>query len=171
MRGGAQWSYGVSSFDTRRHACRTDQQFQGILAGLSITANLFFLRETRGDVLLSRRAKRLTKITGKRHCCASDLQKKSFTNLLRVSLVRPFGMYSPHVSQSGSGCGALTYGSVPRYRAYCHCPVCLDRLCVVLSILVGRINPTGIWPIWLEHRSTRIYPSVSLVFSYLSLPK
>ena len=68
-----------------------DHQYQGILAGLSISANLLFLRETRGDVLLSRRARRLTKLTGKRHCCASDLQKKSFINILRVSLVRPFG--------------------------------------------------------------------------------
>lgn len=74
--------------------CAADElmdQYQGILAGFSVVLNLCLLRETRGDVLLSRRARRLTKTTGRKHCCASDLQRKSVVSILRVSLVRPFG--------------------------------------------------------------------------------
>jgi hypothetical protein len=90
MGGGAQWAYGVSPArcDVVTVA---DDQYQGILGAGSIILNICFLRETREDVLLSRRAKRLTKQTGQKHICASDLQHKSFFTTLRVSLVRPFG--------------------------------------------------------------------------------
>jgi len=70
-----------------------DYQYQGILGAGSIVLNICFLRETREDVLLSRRAKKLTKQTGQKHICASDLQQKSFFATLRVSVVRPFGRY------------------------------------------------------------------------------
>jgi len=92
MGGGAQWAYGVSSKETKI-AVQADVQYQGILGAGSIILNICFLRETREDVLLSRRAKRLTKQTGQRHICASDLQHKDFFTTLRVSLVRPFGMF------------------------------------------------------------------------------
>jgi hypothetical protein len=72
-------------------SARADGQYQGILGAGSILLNILFLRETREDVLLSRRAKRLTKQTGRKHICASDLQQRSFFTTLRVSLVRPFG--------------------------------------------------------------------------------
>ncbi|WRT68828.1 uncharacterized protein IL334_005808 [Kwoniella shivajii] len=63
---------------------------QTIAAGLSVILNLVFLKETRADVLLSRRAKRLTEKTGKKHMCAADLQKSSLFSVMRISLVRPF---------------------------------------------------------------------------------
>lgn len=89
--------------------------------------NLLFLRETRGDVLLSRRAKRLTKLTGRRHYCASDLQKKSFMNVLRVSLVRPFGKSQPH--PSGHSVMRLIWG----YKVY----LSTEPIVTALSIWIG----------------------------------
>ncbi|ORX38933.1 major facilitator superfamily domain-containing protein [Kockovaella imperatae] len=74
MYGGIPWCYGL----------------QGIAGALSITLNVLFLRETRADVLLSRRAKQITQETGIRHLCTSDLERTSLTTLMRVSLVRPF---------------------------------------------------------------------------------
>jgi hypothetical protein len=65
-------------------------QVQGIAAVVSCILNALFLKETRGDVLLSWRAKKLTKQTGRKHVCAADLQKKSFVTLVSVSLIRPF---------------------------------------------------------------------------------
>ncbi|OCF34125.1 hypothetical protein I316_04074 [Kwoniella heveanensis BCC8398] len=70
---GMKWTYGI----------------QAIAAVVSIGLNLLFLRETRSDVLLSRRAKKLTAKTGKKHLCAADLQKKSIASILSVSLIRP----------------------------------------------------------------------------------
>ena len=89
MGGGARWAYGVISCLISR--IKADDQYQGILGAGSIMLNICFLRETREDVLLSRRAKKLTKQTGQKHICASDLQHRSFFATLRVSVVRPFG--------------------------------------------------------------------------------
>ncbi|WVQ64102.1 uncharacterized protein L199_002262 [Kwoniella botswanensis] len=63
---------------------------QTIAAALNVILNAIVLRETRADVLLSRRAKKLTKKTGKKHICAADLQKSSFLSVMRISLIRPF---------------------------------------------------------------------------------
>ncbi|WVR09225.1 hypothetical protein IAU60_006289 [Kwoniella sp. DSM 27419] len=81
---GMQWVYGV----------------QALITLVSVVLNFVVLRETRADVLLSRRARRLTKETGKKHLCVADLQKKSFSTVLRVSLVRPiqFLLTEPIVS-------------------------------------------------------------------------
>lgn len=73
----------------------THLQVQAILAGVSILLNILVLRETRGDVLLSRRAKRLTKETGVKHMCAAELQKKSFKTLFTITAIRPFRTSSP----------------------------------------------------------------------------
>ncbi|KAK8843471.1 hypothetical protein IAR55_007128 [Kwoniella newhampshirensis] len=70
---GIRWTYGI----------------QGIVAVISVILNAIVLRETRSDVLLSRRAKNLTKKTGIKHVCAADLQKTDFMVVMRVSLVRP----------------------------------------------------------------------------------
>ncbi|WWC73319.1 uncharacterized protein I206_107286 [Kwoniella pini CBS 10737] len=61
-----------------------------VAAALNVILNAIVLRETRADVLLSRRAKKLTKKTGKKHLCAADLQKTSFLTMMRISLIRPF---------------------------------------------------------------------------------
>jgi hypothetical protein len=93
MAGGARWAYGVSEYPREQRVVYAAHiKYQGILGAGSILINALFLRETREDVLLSRRAKRLTKQTGRKHVCASDLQTRSFFMTLRVSLVRPFGM-------------------------------------------------------------------------------
>ncbi|KAK4686907.1 hypothetical protein P7C73_g3215, partial [Tremellales sp. Uapishka_1] len=70
---GIKWCYAIQAF----------------LAVLSCVLNALFLRETRADVLLSRRAKRLTKQTGIKHATASDLQEKDLKTLVVVSFVRP----------------------------------------------------------------------------------
>ena len=63
---------------------------QGIAGAFSVALNLWLLRETRADVMLSRRARKLTSETGIRHICAGDLEKTSLAVLMRVSLIRPF---------------------------------------------------------------------------------
>lgn len=47
------------------------------------------LKETRGPVLLSRRAKKLTKETGKLHKCRADDERLNFLVMIKVSLIRP----------------------------------------------------------------------------------
>lgn len=73
MHLGVQWCYGI----------------QGIAAGLSVIINAALLRETRGDVLLARRAAKLTRETGKLHMAAAELQRKSIMQMITVSAVRP----------------------------------------------------------------------------------
>lgn len=52
---------------------------------------LLVLRETRGSVLLSRRAARLRKETGdQRYRAAADVERQSIMTMVRFSLARPF---------------------------------------------------------------------------------
>ncbi len=89
MYWGIRWCYGVS---LPRHSEQELMitQIQGILGAVSCVLNAIVLRETRGDVLLLRRAIRLTRETGRRHATAAELQKKDFLTLMKVSLIRPF---------------------------------------------------------------------------------
>ncbi|WWC91457.1 uncharacterized protein L201_006403 [Kwoniella dendrophila CBS 6074] len=75
---------------SQKFGIRWSYIIQTIAAAFNVILNIIVLRETRSDVLLSRRAKKLTKQTGKKHMCVADLQKKSFFSLMRVSLIRPF---------------------------------------------------------------------------------
>lgn len=52
----------------------------------------FILKETRGDVILARRAKKLRKTTGKEIYAESELNKESIWTLLRLSFSRPAKM-------------------------------------------------------------------------------
>jgi hypothetical protein len=61
-----------------------------IINGTVFISMLFILQETRGTVLLSRRARRLTKETGKLHRCRADDERSSFGVMLTTSLTRPF---------------------------------------------------------------------------------
>ncbi|WVN91135.1 uncharacterized protein L203_106387 [Cryptococcus depauperatus CBS 7841] len=70
---GIQWAYGL----------------QAIIAAASVVFNIFFMRETRADVLLSHRAARLTKETGVQYIAVVDLETKDMWTLVRISLVRP----------------------------------------------------------------------------------
>ena len=87
---GIQWCYGVM-FSIISSSIPTDVvKVMGMLTAVSCILNALFLRETRGDVLLSRRALQLTRKTGTKHITAAELQKKSFLTLMQVSIIRPF---------------------------------------------------------------------------------
>lgn len=59
-------------------------------AGVLAIAIIFFTRETRGSVILSKRAKKLRKETGdERYQCRSDAERASLAVLLKVSMTRP----------------------------------------------------------------------------------
>lgn len=60
------------------------------MAGVMVLAIFFFTKETRGSVILSRRAARLRKETGDhRYQCKSDAERASLAVLVKVSMTRP----------------------------------------------------------------------------------
>lgn len=63
--------------------------WQGGFALLTYVLMFLVLKETRGPVLLSRRAKKLTKETGKLHKCRADDERLNFFVMVKVSLIRP----------------------------------------------------------------------------------
>lgn len=66
--------------------CTAQMMLAGVLLGLVI----FFTRETRGNVILSRRARKLRKATGdERYQCRSDAERASMVVLMKVSMTRP----------------------------------------------------------------------------------
>ncbi len=64
--------------------------FQAFLSVIVFIWMLFTMHETRGTVLLSRRAKLLTKVTGKLHRCRADDERAKLSIMLKTSLTRPF---------------------------------------------------------------------------------
>lgn len=61
-----------------------------IWCGVLTVAIIAFTRETRGSIILSRRAKRLRKQTGDgRYQCRADAEKANLAVLIKVSLTRP----------------------------------------------------------------------------------
>jgi hypothetical protein len=61
-----------------------------MFAGVNAFAIILFTRETRGSVILSKRAKKLRKETGdERYQCRSDAERASLAVLLKVSMTRP----------------------------------------------------------------------------------
>lgn len=66
------------------------QWIQGIVGLVTMVLFLLFLRETRGTVILSRKAARLRKETGdERYQCKADAERASLMILVKVSLTRP----------------------------------------------------------------------------------
>lgn len=66
------------------------QWIQLIVAGITFVLLAVFLRETRGTVILSRKAARLRKETGDdRYQCRADAERASLVTLVKVSLTRP----------------------------------------------------------------------------------
>jgi len=63
--------------------------WQAIIALASFVWMFFALEETRGPVLLSRRAARLSKETGKAMRTRADDERSSFAHAVRISLSRP----------------------------------------------------------------------------------
>ncbi|GMK57937.1 hypothetical protein CspeluHIS016_0407710 [Cutaneotrichosporon spelunceum] len=88
---------------------------QTIWAAGSCVINAFFLRETRANTLLTRRARRLTKETGIKHVASSDLERKqqSLLRQLKVTAIRPlkFLVTEPIVSSLSLWIG-LAWGSL-----------------------------------------------------------
>lgn len=64
-------------------------QIQAIIAGAACILNLVFLRETRSDILLLRRAQSLTKQTGQKHVPRGYDSDKGGWRLIAVSCLRP----------------------------------------------------------------------------------
>jgi hypothetical protein len=55
------------------------------------------LKETRGDVILATRAKKLRKDTGREVYAESELEKKSVLRQLKISFMRPTKMLTTEV--------------------------------------------------------------------------
>lgn len=79
----------VSSVTVNRASWRIMFWWQGGMSLLTYLAMWVVLKETRGPVLLSRRAKKLTKETGRLHKCRADDERLSFLIMVKVSLFRP----------------------------------------------------------------------------------
>ncbi|EST05600.1 Major facilitator superfamily [Kalmanozyma brasiliensis GHG001] len=79
----------LSSMTVNRASWRIMFWWQGGLALLTYALMYLVLKETRGPVLLSRRAKKLTAETGRLHKCRADDERQSFLIMVRVSLFRP----------------------------------------------------------------------------------
>lgn len=143
MYWGIRWCYGVS---LPRHSEQELMitQIQGILGAVSCVLNAIVLRETRGDVLLLRRAIRLTRETGRRHATAAELQKKDFLTLMKVSLIRPF---------RASILPWLVFAEIrriPLHRANRFCPVYVDGICLG-DHLFGRNERASCFPtVWVQ---------------------
>ena len=139
MNLGIRWCYWVSFLRLLTNVSLLIEQIQAILGGFSCVLNALYLRETRSDVLLSRRAKRLTKSTGRLHLCAADLQKQSFSTLLSVSVVRPLS-----TSFAPSHREARLIIRISRYRADRHCPFGLDRVRLGVCLFGRYIGTVGV---------------------------
>lgn len=63
---------------------------QMMAAGVLAVLIILFTRETRGSVILSKRARKLRKETGdSRYQCRSDAERASLAVLMKVSMTRP----------------------------------------------------------------------------------
>ena len=66
------------------------QWIQGMLAIVMAIALIFFTEETRGSIILSRKAAKLRKSTGdERYQCRSDSERTSYATMIRISVTRP----------------------------------------------------------------------------------
>ena len=94
---GFQWVYGVCLSVQR--VIKAESQIQGIATGLACVGNLLFLRETRSDILLSRRARAMTESTGIKHIArGQEVKKGGVIAVLAVSCLSP-------VSKCRGSCG------------------------------------------------------------------
>lgn len=88
--GGTGLGPGVMGYVEEFLGWRWISWIQMMMAGVMFIAIVFLTRETRGSVLLSKRAAKLRKETGdERYQCRSDAERASLAILIRVSLTRP----------------------------------------------------------------------------------
>lgn len=72
------------------HGWRFIQWLQIIMTFVILVLTVFFTEETRGSVILSRRAAKLRKDTGSNlYQCRTDAEKSSLLVLMKVSMTRP----------------------------------------------------------------------------------
>ncbi|GAA5972770.1 hypothetical protein JCM11641_003013, partial [Rhodosporidiobolus odoratus] len=85
----------ISGYIELKKGWRWIQWVEMMLAGVLAVAVVFFTRETRGSVILSRRAHKLRKQTGDgRYQCRSDAERASLAVLMKVSMTRPIYLLS-----------------------------------------------------------------------------
>lgn len=150
---GIQWCYGV----------------QGLLATLSIVLNVVVLRETRGDVLLRWRAKKLSEETGKKHVCVADLDRRGFVDLVKVSIIRPLRrllstlVFLSFLLLMTFLDADIVDDRIPRYRANRHCPFDLDLFRMGMHLPLRNIHSSRVLPIRLQLWATRICSCVGLI--------
>lgn len=83
----------IFGYVEERHDFRLVNWIMFAASGAFSAALFFVLSETRGPVLLSRKAARLRKETGdERYQCKADLARSSFKVMIRTSLNRPLKM-------------------------------------------------------------------------------
>lgn len=80
--------FGYVEMDTRLQ-WRWINWIQMMMSAVIFIAVVLFTRETRGSVILSRRAATLRKSTGLNYQCRSDAERSSLLTLVKVSLTRP----------------------------------------------------------------------------------
>jgi len=101
---------------------------EAISGFVSFAVNCVFLRETRGSVLLSRRAVQLTKSTGKLHAAPGDSERVDLKTLVCVSVARPMRESRPEsFSLSISFSHFSSVHSLHCYRTYRLCHQSVDR--------------------------------------------
>lgn len=80
----------VSGYIELKKGWRWIEWVQMMFAGVMAVLIILFTRETRGSVILSRRARKMRKETGDpRYQCRSDAERASLAVLIRVSMTRP----------------------------------------------------------------------------------
>ncbi|BGP52668.1 hypothetical protein JCM8202_004805 [Rhodotorula sphaerocarpa] len=80
----------VSGYIELKKGWRWIEWVQMMAAGVLAVALILFTRETRGSVILSRRARKMRQETGDpRYQCRSDAERASLAVLLKVSMTRP----------------------------------------------------------------------------------
>ena len=79
----------ISTYTVVNQSWRVMLWWNCALGFFTFSLMCLFLHETRGPVLLSRRAQKLTKETGKLHRCRADDERQSFLVMVKVSLMRP----------------------------------------------------------------------------------
>lgn len=78
------------------------QWIQMMMAGVTSVVCFIFFRETRGSVILSRRAAKLRKETGsERYKCRADEERASLAILIKVGISRPLWFL---ISEPIGGC-------------------------------------------------------------------
>lgn len=124
---------------------------QAAYTGAAFIIILFFLKETRGGVVLTRRAVRLRKETGdQRYRARAEAERASIPILIKNSLSRPILSESSSVLLLTVLDLTITLLRSARNRTNCDSIQCLDRLCLGVHVHAARVN-------WSSHCLAQFY--------------